>query len=359
MSADKGDYEDAVDLLTPVLGGMYDNFLTDDPEKTKLDSQGRLTLVPPQSSPERVERYLEVDDYKICLEQPEMYNHGTSPARAAMEVMEVIDLIQEGNGWDRKVSWPLSECSLEECRKKLGEYIENNGIWMKSAFDQPQSVTGEYPGLDKYPGDNGTSWYTWRYQDVSNCPDGPVYPVDRTAEFVDRPQDIQHGKEEMAFIHEYMEWATRTGTSDVFSMEDIRRLIVTFLNRVVYDYSAASDNNLFACDVEGSITGFSCSGSSRGIERRSQGSANWLVLAYAAKKHGTAWDSAHWDEPESRSLRCDVYRMVRLVLPLVLPGSDRFDANNFEKISSDWFAEIAMAKYYFYNYDYGIEEACP
>ena len=187
-----------------------------------------------------------------------MYNHGTSPARAAMDVMEVIDLIQEGNGWDRKVSWPLSECSLEECRKKLRKYVKKNGIWMKSAFEQPPSTrTGQYPKLDKYPGDDGTPWYTWRYQDVSNCPDGPVYDPKgiRTAEFVDRPQDMQHGKEEMAFIHEYMEWATRTGTSDIFNMGDIRRLIVTFLNRVVYDYSAASNNNLFACDVEGNITG--------------------------------------------------------------------------------------------------------
>ena len=39
MSADKGDYEDAVALLKPVLGGMYDNFLTDDPERPSWTSR--------------------------------------------------------------------------------------------------------------------------------------------------------------------------------------------------------------------------------------------------------------------------------------------------------------------------------
>ena len=351
-AAKAGQHEVAVDLLKPVLQQLYDSFLDKDTRKTKLDGQGRLVLVPNAAPADRLQRYLDVNDNSICLDQPQMYHHGTSPARAAIEVLQTMDLIDWSSA---NVTWPLPECPLESCKERISNYVRKTAEWVKTAFEaqRPYPATGDDKEKDKYPGPENTTWYTWKNQDVTGCNDERAPYVDesgiRSSEFVDRPQTIQAAKEQLPFIHEYMVWAASSvpdGAEVTFTEADLRRLLVTFLNRVVHDSTAASQGDLFACDVEGNL----CPGDD--IEpKRSRAAVNWLILAYAAKVHGAM--------AKSRQAACDTYRMVETVLPLASgPWTNKFDEGSFGKLSESWAADAILAKYYFYNYNYGISKYC-
>ena len=348
QAALRGDNDLAITLLKPVIESLYDNFLTLDTRQRKTDHMGRLARVPIESASDRRQRYLRVGDEEHCLDTPEQYNHGTAVAQAAIACHEAIEAIDWKSG-----AWPFPEVVAHRYIYKLFRYVRRNGEWMRRGMSLSPEPTGSNP-RDNYPGQAGTRWYTWKYRDLDTC-------EEYKGTLKDRPQDISKGSKEMAFVTDFVRWAKKDvpfgqevdpiDVSRIFTSPDIRALIVTFLNRLVRSYSGNAKHR-FACDIHGTLDDDpevyapkSCEG--RYEEDRPEYAASWLVLALAARNF-----------PASTRLQCDAYRMVKAVLPLALKGNKQFYPHSFSKMSRTWTAELIVAKYYFYNYDYGLQQTC-
>ena len=349
-AAMRKDHDLALKLLTPVLENLYDGFMSFDVEKCKVNEESLVVLVPLDASKDRKKRYRSIGGEKNCLGQPEAYNHGIQVARAAIAALRAIDEID----WKNKVAWPMTEWTKKECQLRLSEFIRQNARWMRSAFYEP-SPTGSDP-LDKYPGSvSGKAWFQWKYRDLSTCQhyQGGVS---------DRLQDIVHAKPEIHFVGEFRTWAAEQPLAgqcdqddrDIFPKSVLHRMIVTFLNRIVYSYEAPSHER-FACAISGIITNSTwgdawkqCKGARRAAVR-AQAAAGWLALAYLAKDDIHAGDQA---------LYCDVLRMVKAVLPLALPGNHDFDRRNFRGMNEKFSFELIAAKHYFYHYELALKDAC-
>ena len=348
VTAKLGRHQEAMDMLEPVLATLYDGYLISDPEMSKLDSQGRVVYVPDEASMERKERQIlaTAGSQDKCVTEPQAYNHGLLVARAAMAAELALQEILHGKWY---VTWPMTEeWTPAVCMERLKWLITQNAQWLRKAFKK-QPPTGS-DDRDNYQGPDGQDWYQWDYRDLSNCD-----MLRGTSK--DRLEDIAHAVYEVNFVAEARVWSEGLDLEPIFAHKDIHRLIVTFLNRVVHDYDAPS-NERFACDVAGVIDGDKwgnadkqCGSKFRTPEKRAKHALGWLNLAHSV------W---HLRENENyQLLRCDVLRMASVVLPLTLPDSDEFDAFNFEQLDQAWAAEAIRAKYYFYNYRrQQIDAAC-
>ena len=347
QAALRGDSDLAITLLKPVIETLYDNFLTLDTRKRKVDDMGRLARVPIGSASDRVFRYLDLGDEDQCLDIPEQYNHGTAVAQAAIACYETIDAID----W-KSVAWPFPEVAEVEYKYELSRFVTMNGEWLRDGISVSPEPTGSNP-RDNYPGPAGTRWYTWKYRDLDDC-------EEYKGTLKDRPQDIAKGSKEMAFVTDLVRWSKdasvgqETDSIDVsrlFISKDIRALIVTFLNRLVRSYSGNAKDR-FACDIHGTLETDpevyalkSCD--NRSEEDRPEYAASWLTLALAARNFRA-----------NTQLQCDAYRMVKAVLPLALEGNKQFYPHSFSKLNRMWTADVIVAKYYFYNYEFGLQQTC-
>ena len=352
-AAVRGEHFLAKKLIMPTLGALYDGFLTSDLDRTKLDGEGRLVMVPAGASSDRKQRYRDIGGEDQCLAAPGPYNQGVQVARAAIAILRALDAID----W-KTVGFAMKEWTLMECRWRINEFILQNAKWLRGAFMEGKP-TGESGKIDKYPGPDGVPWFKWKYRDLSAC---EVYQD--TA--MDRFQDIVHAKHELDFIADYRKVAAeglltppRCGGADslhFFGKEVIHRLLVTFLNRIVFEYGAAARQR-FACDVFGIHDSSddphewkSCKGSRKKLVRP-KAAAGWLSLAVAAKDELD-------EEGTNPLMRCDALRMVDTVLPLALYGTDEFASRSFEGVDGTWAPDVIETKFHFYNYKKAMIGAC-
>ena len=357
-AARRGEHQLAKDMLQAVLEGMYDNILSKDPQISKVDNKGRLVRVHPEAPKENFERFLEVGsaEEKYCLDVPEQYNHGMAAAQAAMQIHMAIGEINWQGTWN-VISPKGDKISKSSYTRLLWNYVRRNALWMKSAFMFAPGGTGASE-KDRYPGPSGTDSYIWKYRDVREC---KIY----RGTFKDRPQDISHGSIEMDFVNEFLQWS-RTKPSGgrpknlqgIFCEDDVHRLIVTFLNRNVRSYDG-NVTDRFACDILGTVdedqdefAWKSCGGGDgSNKEKRPRYAAAWATLTHAAQYFIA-------NNGGSKALKCDVYRMVKTIFQVALDGMDDFYKEEFKGLSQTWTSELIVAKYFFYNYDHGMEEAC-
>ena len=342
-------------MLQPVLEGMYDNILSKDPRISKVDDKGRLVRVHPEAPAGNYQRFVEVKEEKYCLDVPEQYNHGTTVAQAAMQIHMAIGEINWKDTWNM-TSPKGDKISQSKYTNLLWKYVRQNAHWMKSAFKLAPGGTGASE-KDRYPGPAGTDSYIWKYRDLQKC---KMY----RGTLKDRPQDLSHGSIEMEFVNEFLQWS-RTEPSGgkpkklqgIFDEDDVHRLIVTFLNRNVRSYDG-NVTDRFACDILGTVdedqdvfAWKSCGGGDGSSKaKRPRYAAAWATLTHAAQYFIA--------NGGSKALKCDVYRMVKTIFQVALDGMDDFYKEDFKGLSQSWTGQLIVAKYYFYNYDYGMEEAC-
>ena len=336
-----GDDDLAAAMVTPVLEALYDGFLTNDIDRTKLDKDGRVVYVPKEADDDRIKRHLKVAEQEYCLDTPQAYNHGLMAARAAMAVWRAINVID----W-KKAKWTMKEWSVAEAMDKLDEFVIGNAEYLKDGLEkQPGTGSSKY---DNYPGPKGTDWYQWKYRLYEGCSKA-------RDTFLDRPEDIAHATYETSFVAETRQWGNEhKGKPDmVFDMNEAHRMMVTFLNRIVADYGAEGGER-FACDVDGTTDDRDngnhawkqCAGS-RKLEIRAGFAPSWLPLAA----------SVRYDLDKDDLVHCDALRMVETVLPLVVPGK-KFDEDNFDNLSVKFASQAIQAKYYWHYYEKGIEKVC-
>ena len=307
---------------------MWDGFLTPDKEKTKLDSKGWVVYVPSFASKERAERHLEITEQEYCLDVPQAYNHGILVARAAIACDDAMEALSWG-----KAKWDVDGVDKGSFQSKMRSLIKDSGKLLLGDMKKTSSG-GEYPGSSK------PTFYQWNYRDVSDCSkDKKTYK--------DRFEDIAHAPYETSFLEEFYEW----GGS--ISHKDIHYLVITFLNKIVADYKGKGGKR-FACDVDGtkdsdsnkypSWSGKQCN-NARALSKRSTHAPKWLTLAYALR-----------NKMGDKDIACDVYLMMKTVLPMMMEGSD-FD-DNFKGADSNWMSHAVQAKYYFYNFDAAFAKDC-
>ena len=343
-TAMRGEQERAAKMLTPVLEALYDGFFTVESAKSKLDSKWRLVYVPARAPANRKARHRKSQYEKSCLGSPQAYNHGLLVARAAMATLRAMWKIR----WS-SVGWPMDEWTMLEARGKLGQFTRMNARWLRDGMKAYS--TGE-DKRDNYPGKDGVTWLQWNYRDMSSC---DTYK----GTYKDRPEDIAHATYEVNFITELRDYV-KEGTPgavesdlNIFALRDVRSLMVTFLNRIVHDYSGKGGDR-FACDVTGLVensnwgeTWKQC-GRSRDKKVRALFGPAWLPLAVNAK--------AEWRKDSG--LECDALTMVDTVLPMTIPDNKNFDETNFHKISSKWAPYAIEAKYHFYNFKALLDKDC-
>ena len=331
-AAENGDEKLAAKWVLKLMDYFYDNYLTADIEKTKLDSDGWVVYVPRNASSGRAERHIKAAEQKYCLDVPQAYNHGILAARAGMACDRAMDSIDwrtvewapERSGWTRLVA-----------KRKLRRFINTSGELLLGDMER---VTATYPAR---PDGVQGGMFQWQYRDVSKCKE------DRGT-FKDRYEDIAHGPYEINFFSEWKEWG-----GDV-SDKEMHRFVRTFLSMIVADYNGKGGKR-FACDVAGT-TDDTKKGSpnwpekncfnSRALWKRVTHAPLWLSSAYSLR-----------NDMSFRAVKCDVYLMMKAVLPMMDSKSKDFD-ENFEKMDSHWGSHAIQAKYYFYNYDDAFEKEC-
>ena len=364
LAKHRGEHQRAAKVLMPVLGSLKDNFLTDDPAKSKLDNKGRVVYVPKDAPVDRKLRHMRVtqQDDQECLNSPQAYNHGLMAARAAMMAREAMSAID----WD-KAAWGMDdEWSITKAKRLIDTFILDSGRFLKHGMvDQPGTGTSKW---DMYPGPSGSEWVIWNYRDYTKCDIGQ-------GTYKDRPEDIAHATYETNFVNEFRRWAYNKfpEASETFSEKDVHKMIVTFLNRVVADYDAPGGKR-FACDITGvnddddhgwnliDVHAWKQCGGSRKLPVRAGFAPGWLVLATSIRPTITGDHDSEASEMSSESVdpkraHCDVMRMVKTILPLVLPG-DEFDDANFHRMTSKWASESIEAKYYWHYFQKGIRKHC-
>ena len=327
-AAENGDEALAGKWVSQLMDYFYDNYLTDDIEKTKLDSDGWVVYVPKEASSGRAERHKKVTEQKYCLDVPQAYNHGILAARAGMALDRTIDAID----W-KKVEWNSgrSKWGRLMAQRKLKQFIMKSGDLLLGDMD---NTSGSYPG-------GKGDIYQWQYRDVSKCNE------DRGT-FKDRYEDIAHGPYEINFFSEWFEWGGRV------SVTEMHTFARTFLSMIVNDYGAKGGDR-FSCDVAGTNDGTkrgspywpekNC-GNSRELWKRVTHAPLWLSSAYSLR-----------DNMSDNGVKCDVYLMMKAVLPMMDNNSKDFD-EHFEEMDSHWGSHAIQAKYYFYNYDAAFEREC-
>ena len=264
-----------------------------------------------------------------CLDVPQAFNHGILAARAAMACDLAIDAID----WS-KASWEMEERGWDRAKgqREMKKFIERSGDLLYSELND---------GKGDYPGDPDKKLYLWQYRDLTDCPQDK-------GTFKDRMEDIAHGPYETSFFQEYYEWG-----GDV-SKKDIHKFVITFLSNLVHDYKAKGSKR-FACAVDGTHDKTKngsplwpekqCS-RARELWKRASYAPLWLPLTYALR-----------DQASDPSVRCDLYMMVKTILPMMMPG-DQFDSTNFEKIDGSFGSHAIQAKYYYYNFDAAFDKEC-
>ena len=170
----------------------------------------------------------------------------------------------------------------------------------------------------------------WKYRDVSECPKWK-------GGMKDRWEDITHYQYEVKFVanaralgRDYF------GSPNYFGIEseDVRRFLVTALNRLVVDRAAAGGAR-FACDVAGATAGAKSCAASRAPGARHEAARYLLVAALAAR-----------DDPGAG---CDAASLVRAVLPLFVEGHPEFFVSTNHRNCKQ--SVLLQAKYYFYHYE--------
>ena len=341
-AAEDGEHAQAAKMLKPVLQALYDGFYTTDIEMTKLDPQGRVVYVPDGASIMRKNRQMKITPYEPCIGAPQAYNHGLMIAQASMAAYSALEAID----WD-KTSWGMDDdWTIAECKDQMAKLIRQNARWLRDGMTSPEPTGSDR--RDKYPGAKGTEWYQWKYRDLSGC-------KELQGGYLDRPEDTSHATYEVKFITQYRQWEQLYGRGDdksLFDTDDIRKLMVTFLNRIVYDYDAPGSKR-FACDVDGindnSNWGYpwkQC-GNTRRLTYRAKIVPAWLALAHAVKD----------DIGKDNKMRCDALWVVRTVLPLAVKGKE-FDKKNFGTMLPKWAPDAISAKYYYYNYEREFKDHC-
>ena len=336
MDADNGHHRDAAEKVRVVLNAMYDGFLTQDKGKKKLDSDGWVVYVPRNSDRGRKIRHKAATKQKRCLGVPQAYNHGIMVARAAMACEKAMRAINWADA-----GWLMEEWTQEEAMRNLTKFIKTSAELLLDDFEEVElSSRGS---RDRYPGAVPATFYRWRYRNLTNC------PKERDSE-KHRFEDISHGSYQTDFLSEFYQ-----GGYGKVRASELRKLILTFLNRIVRDYNEEGGSR-FACAVDGTHDSDkegppgwprkSCI-NSRTLETRSAKAPQWLTLASVLR------DAAESDQ----SLRCDVLLMVKTVLDLVLPGVS-FDSANFAKLDPAWASHAIVAKYYYYNYEAQFNRDC-
>ena len=344
----EGDHERAAAMVTRVIEALYDGFLTNDTSKTKLDSKYRVVYVPKDAPEDRKKRHEKVTQQSYCLDLPQAYNHGLLVARAAMAAWRAVKEID----W-RQTPWTFQEMTRSNIMNSFTTLITRNAKWMREGMkEQPPAGSNK---LDNYPGEFGASWVVWEYRDYTGCD----LPGDLDYKY--RAEDISHATHDIAFIVDYRQWASEKYSEgaaglDIFAADDMHKIMVTFLNRVVYDYDEQGSKK-FACDVLGIYDDSDwgepwkqCKGS-RTLAERAHFAAAWLPLAFSVR------DKVNSDDRRYKALRCDAFKMIDTVLPMILKESDeyyhRFDVNDLR-----WGFPAIETKYFFYNYKARLTEEC-
>ena len=344
----QGDHDRAAAMVTRVIEALYDGFLTSDKSKTKLDSKYRVVYVPENAPKDRKKRHEEVTQQSYCLDLPQAYNHGLLVARAAMAAWRAVKEID----W-RLTPWTFQEMTRNEVMASFTILITRNAKWLRGGMkEQPPAGSDK---LDNYPGEFGASWVVWEYRDYTGCD----LPGDLDYKY--RAEDISHATHEIAFIVNFRQWASEKYSEgshelNIFAADDMHKIIVTFLNRVVYDYNEEGSKK-FACDVLGIYDDSDwgepwkqCKGS-RALAERAHFAAAWLPLAFSVR------DEVNSNDKRYQALQCDAIRMIDTVLPMILKESNeyyhRFDVNDLR-----WGFPAIETKYYFYNYKARLAEKC-
>ena len=386
--AEYGEHEEASRNVEYVLAWLYDNFFSYDDGKNKLDDQGRLVWIPFRAPEDRRKRYLALSEVKqsgtekFCEHQPDAYNHSLELARAVIVTLKALKKID----WS-KADWTMPEWTLMEAELRLGEMVRQNARWFKNALLTQK--TGDNKKFDNYPGPEGTEWYIWKYREfdvfgknLENCGEELFDHSSKEGKYAVklRPQDVSHAKHEVDFIVDYLKWieidppggcGDESMDKSVFTMEDLRKLTVTFLNRIVRDPGAKVLGERYSCDVSGTYDGEpgpdipelgnveptiekSCRDRGRHVDERPTAAIGWISLATAAARLGDVQKGA-----DQRHL-CDILQMLEYAFSVVDPDSPNFDNSKDlgDGFGVNWGAEALFIKYYFYNYDTLRKKVC-
>ena len=385
--AESGEHAEAAANVEYVLAWLYDNFFSYDTGKNKLDDQGRLVWIPFGAPDDRRKRYLDLSEVKqsgtetYCEHQPDAYNHSLELARAVIVTLKALKRID----WS-KVDWTMPEWTLMEAELRLGEMVRQNARWFKDALLTQK--TGDNKEFDSYDGPDGTEWYIWKYREfdvfgknLENCGE-ELFSHKKDGKYAVklRPQDVSHAKHEVDFIVDYLKWIDEDppgGCGDesmdksTFTMEDLHKLTVTFLNRIVRDPGASKLGERYACDVSGTndhkvgpdipelgnvepTIEKSCRDRGRHVDERPTAAIGWISLATAAAKLGDVQKGA-----DKRHL-CDILQLLEYAFSVVDPDSKNFENTKDlgDGFGVNWGAEALFIKYYFYNYETAFKKMC-
>jgi len=323
-----GEHQKAASLVFSSASAIYDGFITDDLERTKLNDKGVVVYVPVGASDERVKRYKKIHPNWICLEQPQATNHGLSVAFAASALLKACKAID----WT-VADWTLVDGDGTPIKQKF--FLAKLEKFVKDSYDflSTQFIRRETSNDDSYQGDNGTPYYIWRYRDYSQCPEKKDYRHNRL-------QDTAHLETEIMFVSEISDLGHELhGNRNYYGQtkKHIRYIIVSMLAKIVLDRSKFGASR-FACGLNGrnNPTSVACKGR-RSIRRIMNHIPNILTPAI------TAWE---YDSKND----CDVLNLVNDVLPFYLDESKKVE--RFCRYPQESWA-LLEAKFYYYWYDTG------
>ena len=350
----------AASLLEPVLWYLHDGFFNLNMATTKLNKQGQVAFVPEGAPAARKRRHanavggVSADE---CLSEPQPYSDAIMVVRAALQAARAIDTID----WDSTSGTVhFYDWEAKDWREKLSSFVLKNAAWARQGFWEPPPTGADK--RDNYPGVSGSRWWLWKSRDLSNCPEQKGSPKDRV-------EDISRAPIMIDFIAEFREWVHEqhhkrreqlpAEAAGIFSEGSVKRLLVTFLNRVVRDPKGKTGRK-FACDVQGihdddrwGNPKRQCGSQSRHPVARPRHAVGFLPLAFSVRE-GMKQDSP---------ISCDAFRTVNHLLPMAIPGR-LFNAANFADFGSADTADMLViskliqAKFYFYNFKQRLDDSC-
>eukprot|EP00559_Dactyliosolen_fragilissimus_P005736 CAMPEP_0184855284 /NCGR_PEP_ID=MMETSP0580-20130426/577_1 /TAXON_ID=1118495 /ORGANISM="Dactyliosolen fragilissimus" /LENGTH=494 /DNA_ID=CAMNT_0027349759 /DNA_START=339 /DNA_END=1820 /DNA_ORIENTATION=+ len=331
--ARKGNHEIAAKFALNVAAALHDGFLTEDLERTKLDSNGVVVYVPSSASTGRLEKYKEIHSswvkLGICFDTAQATNHGIMAGAGAIALLRAIETIN----W-KKAKWrlldengtPLRRIAF---RKMLKQLVESQVKFLKDSFYMKRTKTD-----DSYPGKNNRLYYVWDYRNVTHC------PALQNTHF-HRREDISHIAYELNFLTRLRAFHSSFYTIGrksigILKEKHMHRIIRAILAKLIYDRNEVGGKR-FACDLAGIVDPMtkSCGTDSRHEDARQNVAPALLLAAIDLRNYPKA--------------RCDALSLVKDVLPLFLAENEDFSSSNFlASKPNNHLLALLKAKYYFY-----------
>jgi len=331
----KGNHEKAASLAISVAAALHDSFLTDAPERSKIDSNGAVVYVPESASKSRRKRF-----YKIhksmpyeCLSKPQAYNQGLMAAQGAIALLRACNIIN----WT-KVKWNLVDgnsiaVERSDFMKLLETFLQDSAKVLRGAF-----ITMKTSSEDYYLGDNGVEFYQWKYRNTTQCPALHKNPRKN------RWEDISHIEYELKAVFNFVKVGKLVHGNQLhfgFQRKHMRRILISILARMIKNRSIIGGNR-FSCDMSGSTTNKKSCSRSRAEEVRVKKAVNLIVGSNMAAKN------------DSKTI-CNSLDLVANVLPMFITGHEQFHPQNTfeEKCNGYNIWPLIEAKYYYYWYEAG------